>query len=138
MVSLVRTAHLAAVWLFVVCSVIQIFLAGLGVFENAGRFATHRDFGYTFGLLVLVIPILAIVARLGRRQIGMAALLLVLFLLQSVFVALRDSAPAIAALHPLNGFLILGLSIAMGREAWAIRNAGAPVSARQASGSLTR
>jgi hypothetical protein len=65
-----------------------------------------------------VVIVAAIVGRLGRRQIGYAVVLMVLFTLQSVFVALRATAPEIAALHPVNGFLILAVAVVSGREAW--------------------
>ncbi len=51
-------------------------------------------------------------------MIGASALLLVLFALQSVFVAFKDSSPAFAALHPLNGFLIGLVAVAL---AWQTR-----------------
>jgi hypothetical protein len=38
---------------------------------------------------------------------------------------MRDSSPAIAALHPVNGFLITLLAIYVAREAWLAREAGA-------------
>lgn len=112
-----RVAYLVAAWLFVACAVVQVFFAGLGVFAGAENFATHRNFGYLFGWLVLVLLVLAVVARLPGRLIGLSALLLVLFALQSVFVALRASAPIVAALHPLNGFAILWLGIWLARRA---------------------
>ena len=96
-----RIGFVAAVWLFVACAVGQVFLAGIGVFGlPAGDFTAHRDWGYTFGYLVLVILILAIVGRFPRRMIGLSALLLVLFSLQSVFVGIRADYPSVAALHP--------------------------------------
>lgn len=114
-----RWGFLAATWLFVACAIGQVFLAGLGVFgQPAGDFKAHSGFGYTFGWLVLVILVLAIVGRMGRRDIGLSILLLVLFALQSVFVAMRGDYPTVAALHPLNGFLILLVAIIMGIDAW--------------------
>jgi hypothetical protein len=113
-----RRGVLIAAWGFVAGAVGQIFLAGLGVFGTpAGDFATHRDFGYLIGWLTLVVLVLAIVGRLPRREIGLALLLLVLFALQSVFVAIRHEQPAVAALHPLNGFLILLVGIVVARHA---------------------
>jgi hypothetical protein len=126
MTGLARGIHLVAIWLFAACAVVQVFLAGLGVFVGPDRFALHRDFGYTFSLLLLVVLVAAVVGRLGRRQIGWAVLLMVLFLLQSVFVAMRASAPEIAALHPLNGFLIIAVAVVSGREAWAAWQASRP------------
>ncbi len=114
-----RIGFVGAAWLFVACVVGQVFLAGLGVFGvPANDFSSHRSFGYTFSLLTLVLLILAIVGRMSRRLIGLSALLLGLFVLQSVFVAVRVSYPAVAALHPLNGFLILIVAIIAGRDGW--------------------
>ena len=106
-----RIGFVGAVWLFVACAVGQVFLAGLGVFGlPAGDFTAHRDWGYTFGYLTLVILILAIVGRFPRRMIGLSALLLVLFSLQSVFVAhprrlpeRRGPAPAERLPDPARG-----------------------------------
>jgi hypothetical protein len=117
--SVARRAHPLAAALFAVCAAIQVFLAGLGVFDDPGAFVTHRDFGYLFGWLTLIVLVLALVGRLPRRITGMSALLLLLFALQSVLVALRPDLPAVAALHPLNGFAILGLSILTARASWA-------------------
>jgi hypothetical protein len=116
--SLARRAHPFVLAAFAACAVIQVFLAGLGVFNDPRAFITHREFGYLFGWLTLVGLVLAIVGRLPRRVVGMSALLLVLFALQSVFVALRTDLPAVAALHPLNGFAILALAIVTARASW--------------------
>ena len=121
MSGLVRPARVGFVlvaWLFVACVVIQIYLAGLGVFDRPQAFLTHRDFGYVFGLLTLVMVLLSLLGRLPRRLIGASVLLLVLFALQSVFVVMRESVPTLAALHPLNGFLILALAALV---AWSSR-----------------
>jgi mercuric ion transport protein len=112
-----RSAYVIVAWVFVGCSLVQIFLAGLAVFESPARFALHRDFGYAFGLLTIVLILLALAGRLPRRLIGGSALLFGLFLLQSVFVAFRTTAPALAALHPVNGFFILALGIWLARAA---------------------
>ena len=79
-------------WLFVVCVVYQVYLAGQGVFQT-GSFVPHREFGYLFGLLTLVLIVLAALGRTGWRVIGTSALLLGLFALQSVFVAFGAPAP---------------------------------------------
>lgn len=113
-----RRGVVIAAWIFVASVAGQVFLAGLAVFGvPAGDFSTHRDFGYLVGWLTLVVLVLAIAGRLPRRVIGLAGLLLILFALQSVFVAIRDDYPAVAALHPLNGFLILLVGIVIARSA---------------------
>ncbi len=121
--SVVRSIHLVVAWLLVAGLLTQIFLAGLGVFRGPENFATHRDFGYTLELLPLVLLVLGLIAGLGRRAALLAAGIFGLFLLQSVFVGLRESNPEVAALHPVNGFLITFLAIVLARDAWLARRA---------------
>ncbi|MEO6207861.1 MAG: DUF6220 domain-containing protein [Candidatus Limnocylindrales bacterium] len=110
--------------MFVVCIVIQVFLAGMGVFDDPGSFVTHREFGYLIGMFTLVLLILSLVARSPRRLTGYSALLLLQFALQSLLVAFRTDAPAVAALHPLNGFLILLVAITLTRASWVALRTG--------------
>lgn len=125
--SLSRVAYPFVAALFVGCTVVQVFLAGLGVFEGPAAFITHREFGYLFGWLTIVLLILALAGRLPRRITGLSVLLLVLFALQSVFVAVRVDAPAVAALHPVNGFAILGVAAVATRAGWIARRESVPV-----------
>ena len=78
-------------------------------------------------LLPLVL-LLGVVAGLGRRAALLAAGIFGLFILQSVFVGVRADAPEVAALHPVNGFLIGFLSIVLARDAWLGRRAAVEVS----------
>src|SRR5665213_224585 len=62
--------------LFIVGVLVQVFLAGVGVFgmnalkvQNASSFDLHRNFGEVLGLLSVVMLILALVARFSRRTI---------------------------------------------------------------------
>jgi hypothetical protein len=119
--SFTRTAHPIFAAAFVACAVVQVFLAGFGVFDDPRAFITHREFGYLFGWLTLVVLVLALVGRMPRRVTGLSVLLLVLFALQSLLVAVRADLPAIAALHPLNGFAILGVGIMTARSSWRLR-----------------
>ena len=120
--SFARTAYPVVAALFVACAVVQVFLAGLGVFDSPNAFVAHRNFGYLFGWLTLVLLVIALVGRMPRRYVGLGVLILVLFALQSVFVALRDDMPAIAALHPLNGFCILGVATYAAWTSWKARS----------------
>src|SRR5262249_58820960 len=86
---LARQAHLVVSFLFVAGVAVQVFLAGLGVFDSPSMFQTHAAWGYLLELLPLILLALAVVGRLGRRQILSAAALLGMFFLQSVFVAVR-------------------------------------------------
>jgi hypothetical protein len=123
--SIARTVYLVMAWAFVAGLAAQVFLAGLGVFDSPTAFATHRDLGYTLSMVPILLFIIGLVAGLGRRMAILAAVIFGLFILQSVFVAMRDSSPTIAALHPVNGFLIALLAIVVAREAWLMRQTGA-------------
>jgi mercuric ion transport protein len=127
--SIARTAHLVVAWLLVAGLAVQIFLAGLGVFDDPASFLTHRSFGFMLELLPLILLILGLLARLGRRPAYLAAGIFGLFLLQSVLVELRTSAPQVAALHPVNGFVITFLAIILARGAWLARDSNAVVTA---------
>jgi Family of unknown function (DUF6220) len=120
-----RTIYVGAAALLTVGLIVQVFLAGLGVFDSAARFATHRDFGYLLELFPFVMIVTAWLGRMGRRFIGLSALVFAQFFLQSILVVMRESAPAIAALHPVNGFAIVLVTIYLLREAWPLRGGAA-------------
>ncbi len=115
-----RIAYIGVAWLFLACIVIQVFLAGLGVFAGAQHFKVHRGFGYLFGWLTLVLLILALAGRMGRRWIGLSSLLLLLFAFQSVFILLREALPAAAALHAVNALAIFVVALHVARGSLAL------------------
>lgn len=115
-----RPIHLVVAGLLVVGLFVQFFLAGMGVFSGPAEFATHRDFGYWLTLLPVVLIVTSLLGRMGRWQTIVAAVMLGQFILQSVLVLQRDSVPAIAALHPVNGVLILLFATWLARDAWRI------------------
>ena len=118
---------------FVACCIVQVFLAGLGVFDDPRSFVTHREFGYLLGWFTLAMLVLALLGREPRRIVGLTVLVLVQFVLQSAFVALRADYPAIAALHPVNGFLILAVGSIIARLSWQVRHEAAPAIASSAA-----
>jgi hypothetical protein len=119
--SVGQNIYVLLTWLFVAGLLVQVFLAGLGVFDNPTQFETHRSFGFTLSVLPIALLVVGLVSGFGRRLAVFAVVAFVLFILQSVFVLARESQPMIAALHPVNGFLILVIAIEMAREAWLIR-----------------
>jgi hypothetical protein len=108
-----RIAFTLLAWLFAAGVVIQVYLAGQAVFAT-GDFEIHRNWGYLFGVVSLVLVVLALAGRMPRLVVLGSLLLLVLMALQSVLVIIRADQPNIAALHPVNGMAIvlLGLWIA--------------------------
>lgn len=113
-----RTIHLVVTGLLVIGLLVQVFIAGMGVFSEATAFSMHREFGYWLTALPFVLVVTSLVGKFGRWHVIGAAVMFVQFFLQSILVFQRESVPAIAALHPVNGFLILLIAVWMARDAW--------------------
>ena len=114
MIAIARWAHLVSAWLFAAGVLLQGYLAGAALAQLGGNgdFATHVGIGYSLmGLLALAVPVFALVGRMPRAHIGWSALLLVLYIVQTVLPVLRSSSPAIAALHPANAMIMLVLAV---------------------------
>lgn len=119
--ALRRSAATGYRWLlllFLVAGVVQIFLAGLGVFhlhaygldDPAGDSALdpHRMLGFAMGGIAVLILILALIARPGGRQVVLAVLLVLqTVILQSLLAGLGDDSPVWGGLHALDGLLAL-------------------------------
>jgi hypothetical protein len=105
--------------LFLAGAMLQFFLAGLGVF-GAASFDPHKTVGKLLGLVSLILlilaAILALTGGLSRGRVGLAVLLFALMVLQWTLVeAFSGRAPALAALHPVNGLLVLSVAFALAR-----------------------
>jgi hypothetical protein len=121
-------AGLAALLMLLVLA--QFFLAGSGAFNaapNDESFQPHRALGYPIFILAVLMTIVAALARMPGRLIGMAGLVAGLIVVQVVIAkiaeALGDSTTAgqlIFGLHAVNG-LAIAVVIAM-----IVRRARAP------------
>ena len=123
-VALRLRAAIAYRWLllvFLVAGVVQIFLAGLGVFHlhaygldaAAGDSALdpHRMLGFVMGGIAIVILVLALIARPGGRAIAGAVVLVVQTdLLQSLLAGLGDNGAVWGGLHALDGLLAIAVA----------------------------
>ena len=91
----------------------QVFFAGMGAFG--------ADWSYhlTFVHLLEPVPLLMVpVAFVGRLPWGLRLLPLALVFLIGVQYAFANAIVPAAALHPVNGFLILLTSLFIARRAW--------------------
>lgn len=95
---------------------LQFYLASTPIF-GASSFQPHRMLGAALTLIVFLFPLLALVGRLGRQRIGLSILLVVLTIVQMMLPSLRGAAPWIAALHPVNALVLMGISARIGRSA---------------------
>ena len=109
--------------------VVQVGFAGYGAFDVAktvdegtvntdqfeDAFGLHIAFGYLVVLMGLVLLVLSLVARRGRREAGGLFGLLVLQVLLAWF---GFEVPAIGFFHPVNALFIFGLSGWIAWTAW--------------------
>ncbi len=115
-----RIVYTVVAWLFIAGLFLQFFLAGLSIFVGPTYWSTHVGFGREFGLITLVLLLLALAARLPRGQVWLTALLIPLYILQILLIELpgRFGVIVLAALHPVNGGVMLGLGIVLAYQAW--------------------
>src|SRR6266566_3850745 len=108
-----RRLYAAAAVIWVAAIVLQVFLAGQAIANlgGSGDFSSHREFGYTIGIVQLVVVLLALAARMQRREVGIALGILGLYIVQTELPSAKASWPVIAALHPLNAMILFTLSI---------------------------
>jgi hypothetical protein len=109
-----RLAAMGLARLFTIGVLVQVFLAGLSLFESANYWDDHKSLGQTLGVVPVLLIFAAIVGRLPSRLIGMSVVLLVLWIVQWQLPKIDNG--WIAALHPLNAFLLFGLSVQIGDQ----------------------
>jgi uncharacterized membrane protein YoaK (UPF0700 family) len=123
-----RRLHPWLAWLFAAAVLAQIFLAGLAIFGASEGFALHREFGYTIvGLLALGVLLAAVAGGLGRTEIGLSLLLLILYVVQTALPQARATLPALAALHPVNAVVLFALGVIIARRESAAGRGGGRV-----------
>jgi hypothetical protein len=110
--------HQGLAWVVLAGLLLQFYWAGMALF-GATSFEFHRTWGYLLAIPILLLLVLALAGRLGRRLIGLSALLVVLTVFQVMLPSLRSSVPLVAALHVVNALALLGVSAAIGRQAGA-------------------
>jgi hypothetical protein len=101
-------------WLAMAGWIAELYLIGAALFGVA-PIQLHRGLGYALAGVVLLILVVALAGRLGRRQIGLSALLLVLTIVQGMLPELRASAAWLAAVHPVNALTLMGVTAAITR-----------------------
>jgi len=124
MKRILRQVHAVVALVFVAAIIVQVFLAGTAIANlgGSGDFATHREFGYTWvGLAALAVLLTAVAAGLPRRDIAITFGILLLYVVQTLLPGAKNSAPWVAALHPVNAMLLFALAAWYARRAWRSR-----------------
>lgn len=105
MIRAARYAYAALAWAFVAGILLQVFYAGLGIFEKSQGFDLHANFGWLLHLGPLPILVAAALARAGRARILQATALAVTIFFVPILAAIRADMPMAAAFHPLSAQL---------------------------------
>jgi hypothetical protein len=117
--------------LFAAAVVVQIFLAGLGIFDAIpdegesvssdtweDKIEAHAAVGWFLFLGSLLLLIIILIAWTGPRSIGATFGLALLTFIQQILGAAGQDAPGVGAFHPINGVLILALALFLTWRAW--------------------
>jgi hypothetical protein len=111
---------------------VQIGAAGYGAFNAAENvdpgplkentfdhgFDFHNGFGYILFLGAVILFLLALAGRLGKRQVLLALGAPVLVAIQIVLAWGGEDEPIVGIFHPLNAFLIAGFTGSLAYAAW--------------------
>ena len=131
---IVRLIYKYLMTLIAVAVVVQIGAAGYGAFyaanhlkDDGDTFAhhgwehgwnLHAGLGWTIVEAIIVALVLALIVRVGRPRIWFQLGLTLAGILQVVFAVTGADHPWIGVLHPINAFIILGLSGQIAAREW--------------------
>lgn len=86
------------------------------VFDHG--FGFHTAFGYLIFLAALVLLVLALAARLGRRRVLFALAVPVAVVVEIILAWVSGSVAVIGFLHGINALVIFGLTGSLVGQAW--------------------
>jgi Family of unknown function (DUF6220) len=133
-----RKVFRALASLLMLAVVVQFFLAGTGAFDSAPKdesFQPHRALGYGILLFAVVLALIAAVARMPVRLVGMTGLVAGLVLVQAVISAIAGAVgdtgdstvgDLIFGQHAVNGLIIAAVVGMILRRARALPSSAAP------------
>jgi len=98
---------------FLLSVVVQVFLAGAGIFASASWLSSHAQLGHLLPLIPLLMLILGLVGKLPRKVNWLTLLLFVLVYVQPWFIYISHGigVPILSALHPVNALAIFTLPL---------------------------
>ena len=127
--ELAARSFVVGAWLILPLVVIQIFLAGLGIFDDAYFFFWHAAINAPIVFfLALILVLIGWLGRVPRRLLGLAGAIAGLTLLQSLLLlpyhlGAQGVLRAISGLHALNALVIFWVALQLlGRTRdWSMR-----------------
>jgi len=117
-----------------ICVLVQIFLAGLAIFESPALWRWHTTFVHIFELAPLLMLPAAWLGKAPRRLLWYSAGLLGMIYVQDFTANFRAISGAVAALHPLTGMVIAWMAYRVLLESRALLKSRAPQAEPQPGG----
>lgn len=109
-----RFAFFLLAWIFALCIVIQVFIAGMAIFDDPENWRKHTSFVHLFEFVPIVMFILGFPARLSKVMIwGSLGLYALIF-------AQYATANLGSALHPVIALILFWGSFAIARRSFRI------------------
>jgi hypothetical protein len=109
-----RVLYVVFAWVLALCLLIQVFLAGLGIFGSPALLSLHTTFVHYFEFLPLLLIMLALLGRTRHALVWWSLLLQVQIELQYFFA--HFPVTVVAALHPVNAVLMFWITIHVARR----------------------
>lgn len=131
MVSGARYVYLGLIGIYLAGILVQVFLAGTGLFGVSRDFEPHIGLGWILHLVPVLLLIAAAVARVGRQLMWWTTALLLVQFIQPILPSLRADLPWAAALHPVLALIIFWLALTIGLKAWRLVQQPTPAPTQQ-------
>ena len=131
--SALRTIYKWWAALLFVAVIAQIGLAGYGAFNSVNKaedqkiiskhtlengWDPHVGFGYIVFLGAIVLLLLALVARLGRRWVLASLTVALLVVLEIILAGVGGAVSSLGFLHPINALVIFAVTGLLVHRAW--------------------
>lgn len=117
---LARRGALVGSFVLALGILLEVFLAGGGIFASSSWWPMHIILGLVLMLFPIAFLLLAWMGHLGRGSYWVGSLTFLLIVLQAFLIEIprRTGLPILSALHPVNALVIFGLTVFLIQRAW--------------------
>jgi hypothetical protein len=103
-------------WIFAICILTQVFLAGLAIFWNSDKWASHTGFSRILMIIPVLMFVTSFIARLPVSLRLHSAGLIGLIILIAVSANLSSGLGYLSALHPVIALMLFWGTISLARK----------------------
>ncbi|GAA0342238.1 hypothetical protein GCM10008967_35770 [Bacillus carboniphilus] len=101
---------------FVLCLLIQVFIAGLAIFVDPAKWHVHKVFIHLFEIIPVAMVIIAFVGKMPRWAIGQSAALVGFIFLMYFSANITPVWPWAAAAHPVLALVLFWMGIKLTKD----------------------